>query len=103
MIKGSLIDIEPRYLAVVQEILKRHIPLNVVWAYGSRVNGTAKKHSDLDLAVFGVSDLIIGELKDDFAESDLPFNIDVMSWEKIPENFKNNIRKKYAVVQEKVD
>lgn len=103
MIKESLIDIEAKYFVIVQEILKRKIPLNVVWAYGSRVNGTAKKHSDLDLVVFGADNLLIGELKEDFAESDLPFNVDVMSWEKIPENFQNNIRNKYIVVQEKVE
>ncbi len=43
----------------------------------------------------------LGALKDDFAESDLPFSVDVMPWEKIPEKFKNKILEKYLVLQKK--
>ncbi len=101
MVKESLIDVEPKHLTLVKKILKRHITYKTVWAYGSRVNWTANQYSDLDLVVFDANTVKLGELKEDFAESDLPFSVDVMSWEKIPESFKNKIRKEYVVLQKK--
>lgn len=43
----------------------------------------------------------LGELKEDFAESDLPFSVDVILWEKTPGNFKNKILAKYVALQKK--
>jgi type I restriction enzyme, S subunit len=101
MVKENFIDVEPKYLALVKEILRRHIAYKTVWAYGSRVNWTANQFSDLDLVVFEVSTVKQGELKEDFVESDLPFSVDIILWGKIPENFKNKICEKYVVLQKK--
>ncbi|GAX59121.1 nucleotidyltransferase [Candidatus Scalindua japonica] len=101
MVKESLIDVEPEHLKLIKKILKRHIVYKTVWAYGSRVNWTASQFSDLNLVVFEVNTVKLGELKEEFAESDLPFSIDIMSWEKIPEKCKNKIREKYVVLQNK--
>ncbi len=101
MVKENHIDVEPEHLALIKKILKLHIAYKTVWAFGSRVNWTANQYSDLDLVVFEVNSVKLGELKEDFAESNLPISVDVMSWEKIPENFKNKIRKKYVVLQKK--
>lgn len=95
------IDVEPKQLVLIKKILKRHISYKTVWAYGSRVNWTANQYSDLDLVVFDANTMKLGELKEDFAESDLPFSVDVMPWERIPDTFKNKIRKKYVVLQKK--
>ncbi len=84
MVKEIQIDVESKQLALIKKILKRHIAYKTVWAYGSRVNCTANQHSDLDLVVFDANTVKPGELKENFAESDLPFSVDVMSWEKIP-------------------
>lgn len=97
--KEIIIDVEPEHLKLIKKILKRHIVYKTVWAYGSRVNWTANQHSDLDLVVFEINTMKLGELKEDFAESDLPFSVDVMPWEKIPEKFKNKICEKYVVLQ----
>ncbi len=74
MVKNSQIDVEPKHLTLVKKILKRHITYKTVWAYGSRVNWTANQYSDLDLVVFEVNTVKQGELKEDLAESDLPFS-----------------------------
>ncbi|KHE92075.1 MAG: restriction endonuclease subunit S [Candidatus Scalindua rubra] len=101
MVIENQIDVEPEHLKLIKKILKRHIPYKTVWAYGSRVNWTANQFSDLDLVVFEVNTVKLGELKEEFAESDLPFSIDIMSWEKIPEKFKNKICEKYVILQKK--
>jgi len=38
-------------LAIVKAILARHVPDAVVWVFGSRATGKAKKYSDLDLCI----------------------------------------------------
>lgn len=101
MVKEIQIDVESKQLAVIKKVLKQRIAYKTVWAYGSRVNWTANQYSDLDLVIFEINTVKLGELKEDFAESDLPFTVDIMSWGKIPENFKNKIRKKFVVLQKK--
>jgi len=97
-----MIDIRLDYLKMVKDILKKHIPELEVWAFGSRVNRAAKKHSDLDLAVITEKPLSltkIGEIKDDFSESDLPFRVDVVDWATTSSEFRKIIEKEFAVIQ----
>lgn len=61
MVKESHIDVEPEHLTLVKKILKWHIAYKTVWAYGSRVNWTANQYSNLDLVVFEVSTVKLGE------------------------------------------
>ena len=42
--------LDPDYLRLVQRLLAQHVPELDVWAFGSRVVGSPKPHSDLDLA-----------------------------------------------------
>ncbi len=101
MIKEHLIDLDRDQLGLLEKIIKRHIPDKTVWAYGSRVTWKADERSDLDLTVFGCSSRELGELKEALEESNLLVSVDVMDWERIPDNFKENIKKKYVVLQEK--
>ena len=74
-----------------------------VWAYGSRVKGTARPNSDLDLVVFTTPEQLplVSELKDELAESsNIPFLVDLHVWDEIPERFREIIRKEYVVLQE---
>jgi predicted nucleotidyltransferase len=50
-----MLDLDPNQLAIVQEILAKYLPNKEVWAFGSRVKGTAKPLSDLDLSIFSYS------------------------------------------------
>ena len=78
---ASKFDMHPTHLHIVQEILKRRLPGQEVWAFGSRTNGTAKPYSDLDLAVMTSLPMdlsVLASLSDDFSESDLPFKVDVV-------------------------
>lgn len=61
-------------------ILKRHVPGASVWAFGSRVKGTAKKFSDLDLAIEAdhrIDLRTLAVLEQDLIDSDLPMKVDI--------------------------
>lgn len=96
------IDINPRDLAAVRSILSRFVPEREVRAFGSRVTGTVKKFSDLDLAVMGDQPLpasIAADLREAFSESDLPFKVDVLDWATTADNFRRIIERKNVVIQ----
>ena len=95
-----LIDIDDKYLRLLHKLLKEHLTNKTVWAYGSRVKWNANPTSDLDLVVWGASNSQATRAIDAFAESNLPFTVQLFIWEDIPDNFKENIRNKYVVLQE---
>lgn len=92
------IDLEKRFLVMLQEILHLHAPKKQVWMYGSRVKGTAKNTSDIDLVIFDSTEQEFYALKDAFDESDIPFLVQIMRWEYIPQDFKENILENYVLV-----
>ena len=70
-----MIDLPPSQLEAVKRILAERVPECEVRAFGSRINQTAKKWSDLDLAVVGLDKLgqhALYDLKEAFEESTLP-------------------------------
>lgn len=84
----------------VLEILGQHLPSTTAWAYGSRAEGTARPTSDLDLVVFAAPDDMprIGDLRDAFDESNLPFRVDLFVWGAVPRSFRENIRRRHVVL-----
>lgn len=96
------IDLDPAHRATILILLKQHVPECEVRAYGSRVNFTAEQYSDLDLAILGADESSlwqISHLRQAFEESDLPFRVDVMNWNRIPDSFREEIAESYAVLQ----
>ena len=88
----SPVDIRPDDLAIVQEILRAHLPVGFkVWVFGSRANWTTKDSSDLDLAVEGAAKLdhkaMVG-LEVAFEESDLPYTVDVVDLKAVSSGFR---------------
>lgn len=81
-------------------LLHRHLPGIAVWAYGSRVKGTARPNSDLDLVVFTTPAQRpqVSELKDALDESNIPFRVDLHVWDDIPERFHDIIRNEYLAL-----
>ncbi len=97
------IDVEPKHLEEIKRVLARTLPYKKVWAYGSRVKWTANERSDLDLAVFEATDTQIENAKEAFNESNVPFIVQLMNWQNIPDDFKKNIEEKYFVLQTEED
>ena len=97
-----MLDLTPQHLTEVRRILQIHIPGRTVRAFGSRVQGNAKPFSDLDLAVMGNAPLDfrqLAALKDAFAESNLPFRVDVIDWASTSETFRGIIEGEFEVVE----
>ena len=98
----QLIDLRADYQQIVRDILNKHVPDREVWAFGSRAKWRAKPYSDLDLAVIGEQALslaVLAALSDDFAESDLPYRVDIVDWATTKENFRKIIAQDKVVVQ----
>jgi predicted nucleotidyltransferase len=89
---NHLIDITAKDLHIVQCLLRAYLPAhNKVWVFGSRARGTAKRASDLDLAIdcgepfpFGVH----GVLADSFMVAPLAYRVDVIDLQSIKTEFR---------------
>jgi predicted nucleotidyltransferase len=101
---SQVLDIRPEQKALLLQLLQQHLPNVTVWAFGSRVKGSARTTSDLDLAVFSSPEQRhqVFALQEALEESNLPFKVDLLIWDEIPANFKINIQQQYIeLVDEK--
>jgi type I restriction enzyme S subunit len=90
------IDIAPEHWAIVRDILREHVPHHQVWAFGSRARGTARRYSDLDLAIITEDPMPLprlAALKEAFSESDLPWRVDVVDWAGTGDRFRRIIER----------
>lgn len=93
-----MIDLAPQQIETVKSVLNAVVPGVAAYAFGSRVNGQAKRHSDLDLALKADEALNwrqLAQLREAFEESDLPIRVDVVDWAACSQQFKA-----YVVVME---
>ncbi len=96
-----MIDASEHEIATIKRILTEYAPDCEIRVFGSRVNGTAKPHSDLDLVVVGPEKLPqrrYYRLKEAFQESELPFRGDVLDWHRISPEFRRVIDNNYVKV-----
>nr|VFK40139.1 MAG: Nucleotidyltransferase domain-containing protein [Candidatus Kentron sp. SD]VFK45474.1 MAG: Nucleotidyltransferase domain-containing protein [Candidatus Kentron sp. SD] len=99
---GRGLDIDPRHHGIVRDILHRHVPDYAVWAFGSRAVGSARPYSDLDLAIITERPLpfaVVGELSEAFAESDLPWRVDIVDWAVTSAAFREIIARDKVIVR----
>jgi predicted nucleotidyltransferase len=97
-----MLNLSDAQLSLLRQLLRKHIPGVTVWAFGSRVKGTAKAWSDLDLALIAGQVLPqqqLFKLQDALEESDLPFKVDLVDWHDISAEFQQLILKNYQVIQ----
>ena len=90
---GQAIDLMAKHRKTVLALLEQHLPGTPAWAYGSRTMWTARPQSDLDLVVFATPEQRgqVGDLREAFEESNLPFRVDLFVWDDIPESFRERI------------
>ena len=98
------VDLTAEQRGIILGLLRTHLPNVTVWAYGSRVRWNARPYSDLDLVAFTSpgQESQLANLKDAFEESPLPFEVDLLAWDNLPESFHRRIKQEYAVLQEHV-
>ena len=94
----SAIDITAGQRRTILALLERHLPDTAVWACGSRVKGTSRPASDLDLVVFARPEQRgqVAELREAFEESNPPFPVDLFVWDEVPESFRTRIEAEHA-------
>jgi len=87
-----MIQLSPEQIQITKDILAQYAPGKQACAFGSRVQGTARATSDLDVLILGSEALAPeyrAELKLAFSESNLPFFVDLVEQSRIsPEFFK---------------
>jgi predicted nucleotidyltransferase len=89
------------HLRYILEQLKLYIPDVTVWAFGSRVKRSHHPASDLDLAVLCDKETAkrqLPKLNDVFVESDIPFKVQLLDFNRLPPNMQDNIRKNFVVL-----
>jgi len=90
-------------ITIVQHILATTVTEYEVRIFGSRVHGRGlKPFSDIDLAIVSEHSIaaeLLDELKEQFAESDLPYRVDVVDYASASQRFRDIISYEYEVIQ----
>jgi len=99
----SDIAVSPDQLAIIRAILARYLPENAqVWAYGSRARSVrVHRGSDLDLAIDAGSPLslsIEGMMDEEFSESLLPFEVDIVDVHYMSPAFRFSVQKDFRPI-----
>ena len=96
----AAIDITAEDRRTVLALLERHLPGTAAWVYGSRVRGTCTPKSDLDVVVFATHEQRpqVGDLREAFEESNLPFRVDLFVWDDVPDSFRERIATDHVVL-----
>lgn len=86
------IALSPDERAIVCDILRAHLPPDTqVWAFGSRATGTARRCSDLDLALEADGPLglaVLADVAGALSESDLTYKVDVIDLRSVDPAFR---------------
>jgi len=99
-----MIDVSPGHLETIRRILAEYVGHCEVRAFGSRVMGTPKDHSDLDLAVVAPNKIERRTrmlLREAFEESDLPFRVDIIDYNAVSDEFRAIIDAQFEILQNK--
>lgn len=96
-----MIDLEPSHLAIARGILAEHAPECDALVFGSRIKGTAKPYSDLDLALrcdTRLSTTQLGTLREAFEASTLPVRVDFVDLQTVSPEFRKVIEERYEIL-----
>ena len=99
-----MISVSPVHLERIRRILAEYVGDCEVRAFGSRVIGTSKDHSDLDLAVVATNKIERRTrmlLREAFEESDLPFRVDIIDYNAVSNEFRTIIDAQFEILQNK--
>ncbi len=88
-------DIKDEQLQWILQTLQKELSKPTIIAFGSRVAGTAQPYSDFDIAVDTgekIPLLSFSTLEEQFANSDIPFKIDLVDWHRVTPEFQQHIK-----------
>jgi uncharacterized protein len=91
-----MIQLSPEQIQITKDILAQYAPGKEACAFGSRVQGTARSTSDLDILLLGqeaMQPVHRANLRLAFSESNLPFFVDIVEQARISTKFFEQIVK----------
>ena len=86
--------VSPEQQKYIVQAIRRELPKTIIIAYGSRIKGDAHTYSDLDLALNDgkpISLSILSHIEEIFAESDIPFKVDLIDFHMVDSTFQSII------------
>ena len=95
-LKIEITGLSARDIFTITSIFNKYTSIKEVRLFGSRANGSFKKGSDIDLAVMNndISEQDIIKIRNEFEESDIPFFVDFINYNTLPESeLKEHIKK----------
>src|SRR5438477_5964092 len=91
------LQLEPKHQKIVQQILSKY-PYTF-YAYGSRVKGTARRFSDLDLCYQEeIPSYEVVQIEEDLENSNLPFVVELVDWKNMRPAFQETIKRDLTLV-----
>lgn len=94
----SILLLEPKYLEHLKAIFRTLCPSASVLAYGSRVKSNSHDGSDLDLAIVSEQDINISKIKTAISNSNIPFLVDILNFNTLPQSFQDEILKQNVLI-----
>ena len=91
---SSNLQVSKEHLNIIKSLIKEYVPDYKVVAFGSRVSGTPKPYSDLDLAIIydePLDAMLLAKLRLALEESDLPYKVDIVEYVLVSDAFKEVI------------
>ncbi len=96
------IDLTPERRAQVLGIIRNRLPDARIWVYGSRARGRARRYSDLDLMLDDhgktIPTRVMGDLDEDFDESNLPIIVDLHDMALTDARFLDRVRRDFLLL-----
>ena len=92
--------VAPEEKKQILAIVRAQLPHCRVFAFGSRIRGTAKRYSDLDLSLDDGSIIPIsklGSLKEALAETRIPYMVDLTDFHRLDADFQSHVLKQAEV------
>jgi predicted nucleotidyltransferase len=96
-----MIDLSHENLTLLKQLITEYIQGCEIRVFGSRIHGTAKPYSDIDIALKCAKPIdrrALSRLKEALQESTLPIRVDVLDWDSISEEFRGVIEEGYEVL-----
>lgn len=89
-----MIDLDIKYINFIKKDISKYLSNFEIYLFGSRAKGTARKYSDIDIAI--LSDELTPDIKlkleANFENSTLPYKIDIIDLKTISHEFKDLIK-----------
>lgn len=89
-----MFGLEQRHIDIIKNILQKYLKDQKVYVFGSRGVGNFKKYSDLDLVIDGIANVI--KISNEFKDSSLPIDVDVVLIKDLSTEFLNVVKKDFV-------